>query len=238
MSYGLEYSPVAARAEASERATFIRKTYLHLAAAILMFAALETFLVNLPGVDVFIGTMLLGAGRLSWLIVIGAFMGVSWLANMWARSDTSPGLQYLGLALYVVAQAVVFLPLIYIANAFFADQNIILTAGILTLGIFAGLTTAVFVTRRDFSFMRTYLVVGGWIALGLIVASMLIGFNLGLLFCFAIVALACGYIIYDTSNVMLHYRTNQHVAASLALFASVALLFYYILMILMRTSRR
>jgi FtsH-binding integral membrane protein len=240
MSYGLEYSPIAARAEASERATFIRKTYLHLAGAILIFAALETFLVNLPQAQEIVRTMFFGAGRLSWLIVLGAFIGVSWLANTWARSDTSPALQYLGLTLYVAAEAVIFLPLLYIANSqpVFAEQHVIRSAGILTLTIFAGLTTAVFVTRRDFSYLRTYLVIGGWIALGLIVASIFIGFNLGLIFCFAIVALACGYIVYDTSNIMYHYRTDQHVAASLALFASVALLFYYILMILMRTSRR
>jgi hypothetical protein len=246
MSYGLEYSPAAAQAEASARTAFIRKTYLHVAGAILIFAGLETFLVNLPGVEKYIAMMF--AGQLSWFIVLGAFIGVSWLANSWARSDTSPALQYLGLTLYVVAEAVIFLPLIYIANSvpMFADQHLIRSAGILTLTIFAGLTTAVFVTRRDFSYLRTYLVVGSWVAMGFIIASLFIGIpggqifgiNLGLIFCFAMVALAAGYIVYDTSNIMLHYRTDQHVAASLALFASVALLFYYILMILMRTTRR
>jgi FtsH-binding integral membrane protein len=51
------------------------------------------------------------------------------------------------------------------------------------------------------------------------------------------VALLSGYILYDTSNVMLHYRTTQHVAAALALFASIATLFYYILWILMQMNR-
>ena len=51
----------------------------------------------------------------SWLIVIGLFMGVSYLANMWAHSDTSPGVQYLGLALYTVAEAIILLPLLYLA---------------------------------------------------------------------------------------------------------------------------
>jgi len=239
MSYGLEYSPVAARAEASARTIFIRKTYLHLAGAILIFTALETLLVNLPGVDTFIGTMLFGAGRMSWFIVLIAFMGVSWLANSWARSDTSSGLQYLGLSLYVVAEAVIFLPMIYIANNYFPpEEHVIRTAGILTLAVFAGLTVAVFVTGRDYSYLRTYLSVGSFLALGFIIASMFVGFGWGLIFCFFMVALASGYIVYQTSNIIHHYRTDQYVAASLALFASVALLFWYILQIVMSSRSR
>ncbi len=240
MSYGLEYSPVAARAEVSARTMFIRKTYLHLAGAILIFTALETFLVNLPGVETFIGTMLFGAGRMSWLIVLVAFMGVSWLANSWARSDTSPGLQYLGLTLYVVAEAVIFLPMLYIADRapVFADEHVIRTAGILTLAVFGGLTVAVFISGRDYSYLRTYLAVGSFLALGFIIASMFVGFGWGLIFCFFMVALASGYIVYQTSNIIHHYRTDQHVAASLALFASVALLFWYILQIVMSSRSR
>ena len=97
------------------------------------------------------------------------------------------------------------------------------------------LTAAVFITKRDYSFLSTALCVGGWVALGLIAASLIFGFSLGLLFSFGMVALASGYIIYYTSNVLHHYRTDQHVAAALALFAAVALLFWYILQIVMRS---
>jgi FtsH-binding integral membrane protein len=237
MSYGLEYSPVAARAEASARTIFIRKTYLHLAGAILIFTALETFLVNLPGVEGFVNMMF--ASQWSWLIVLIAFMGVSWLATSWARSDTSPGLQYLGLSLYVVAEAVIFLPMLYIAHTRFPNENVIGTAGILTLAVFAGLTVAVFVTGRDYSYLRTYLTIGSFLAMGFILASILFGgIGFGLIFCFFMVALASGYIVYQTSNIIHHYRTDQYVAASLALFASVALLFWYILQIVMSSRSR
>ena len=60
--------------------------------------------------------------------------------------------------------------------------------------------------------------------------------ELGPIFTYAMIALACGYILYHTSNVLHHYRIGQHVAAALALFASVALLFWYILQLFM--SRR
>src|SRR5205807_9319950 len=53
---------------------------------------------------------------------------------------------------------------------------------------------------------------------------------------FRSVALASGYVIYQTSNVIHQYRTDQHVAAALGLFAAVALLFWYILQILLRSE--
>jgi FtsH-binding integral membrane protein len=180
----------------------------------------------------------LAAHPFSWLIVLLLFWGASWIAQVWARSEVSPGLQYAGLGLFVVVEAVVFLPLMYIAAYYSKDPNVIPIAGILTLAVFCGLTLSVFVTKKDFSFLAPILCVGSFIALGVIVAAIVCGFGLGLLFSFAMVALLSGYILYDTSNVLHHYRTDQHVAAALALFASVATLFYYILRILMILNNR
>ncbi len=235
MSYAMDYVDrrLAAEAAADARAAFIRRTYAHLALAILAFAGLETVLIQAVPADTILQMI---SGRFSWLIVLGAFMGVAWLADSWARSGTSPAMQYFGLGLYVVAEAVIFLPLILVASTVAAD--VIPTAGILTLTVFGGLTLAVFVTRSDFSYLRTILCVGSCIALGVIVASILFGgMGLGLWFSLAMVVLACGFILYDTSNVLHHYRTDQHVAAALALFASVALLFWYILRILLASRR-
>ena len=97
---------------------------------------------------------------------------------------------------------------------------------------------SVFLTKKDYSSLYPILSVGGLVALGFIVASIMFGFTLGLFFCFAMVALASGYIIYQTSNVLHRFRTDQHVAAALALFAAVALLFWYILRIFLMSSRR
>ncbi len=234
MSYGYDYS-VAARAASSDRAAFIRRTYAHLAGAILAFIGLEALLLNVLTKEQQ-DTIFRLMGGYGWLVVMLAFMGASWLAQTWAQSDSSPGMQYMGLGLYVVAEAVIFLPLLIIADRFMPQA--IPTAGILTLGVFGGLTLAVFVTKKDYSPLRPILCVGSLIALGVIVAACLIGFNLGLIFSFVMVALMSGYILYYTSQVMLHYRTDQHVAAALALFAAVATLFWYILRIVMAVSSR
>jgi FtsH-binding integral membrane protein len=234
------WGDVAARAETTERATFIKKTYLHLLAAVLAFCALEAVYFETGVVETMFNTMVGGGNsRGSWLIVIVLFMGVAWLANYWAMSAASVGLQYAGLALYVVAESVIFAPMLFIASSpQFGGHDVIPTAGLITLVMFTGLTVAVFVTGHDFSFLRTALIIGGFAAMGFILCGMLFGFQTGNIFTVAMIVLASGYILYDTSNVMLHYRIGQHVAASLALFASVALLFWYVLRLVMSLQRR
>ncbi len=236
MQYELQY-PYAAQAEASERATFIRRTYAHLAGAVLAFAGLEAVLLNTVDHAAVLRLML--GGRFSWLLIMLAFMGAGWIARTFAYSRSSLGVQYFGLGLYVVVWSVMFLPLMILANDYFQGQNIIPTAGILTLAVFGGLTLSVLLTRKDYSFLAPVLSVGSMIALGVIVAACLFqGLSLGLFFCFAMVALISGYTLYYTSRVLLHYHTDQYVGAALELFACVATLLWYILQILMSLDRR
>jgi FtsH-binding integral membrane protein len=234
-AYEVAYPVSAIQAMPYERAAFIRRTYAHLAGAILAFIALEAALLQVATPERVWGV--LRAMPYSWLLVLGLFMVGGWVAQWWASSSTSRALQYAGLGLYVVLEALIFLPLLSIAAYKFGPE-VIPTAAILTLAVFGGLTLAVFVTRKDFSFLGPVLTVGALIALGVIVAGILFGFTLGLFFSFAMVALMSGYILYYTSQVMLHYRTDQHVAAALALFACIATLFWYILQIVMALSNR
>jgi FtsH-binding integral membrane protein len=224
----------AAHAPADARASFIMQTYLHLVGAIGVFVAIEAALLQLTSAERIVGTMLSGY---NWLIVLGAFMVVSWLAHKWATSAVSLPMQYAGLALYVVAEAVIFLPLLYVASNY-GGENVIPAAGLVTGLLFGGLTLIVFVTRKDFSFLRGILLFGGLAALALIVAGMIFNFEMGTFFVVAMIALACGHVLYDTSNVLHHYRIGQHVAAALSLFASVALLFWYVLRLLMALNSR
>jgi FtsH-binding integral membrane protein len=231
--YASPMGPFAAMAAADERSSFITKTYLHLTGAIALFVALETVILSTPGVENLMAMMF--ATRYSWLIVMGLFMLVSYIANNWATSATSIGIQYVGLALYVVAEAVIFSPMLYIATKVPKFEGVVTSAAIATLGLFAVLTAVVFITRKDFSFLRGILMFGGFAAMGFIAVAILFNFQIGPIFTYAMIAFACGYILYDTSNVLHHYRIGQHVAASLALFASVALLFWYILQLFLRS---
>ena len=212
-------------AVASERAAFIRRTYAHLFAAVCAFACLAGFFVNTE----FIRDAMLHLMGISWLLVLGGFMVVSWIASSMAHSGASRTTQYLGLILYSAAQALIFTPLLAYAVIRTGDASIIMQAGATTLLIFGGLTAVVMFTGADFSFLRTALWLGAIAAFGLIIVATFTGFSLGLWFIVGMVVLMCGYILYDTSNVLHHFRTDQHVAAALALFASLATLFWYVL---------
>jgi FtsH-binding integral membrane protein len=230
---------------AAHRVRFIRLTYLHLLGAVLVFAGLlyllmknETLYMNvsIPFINFALG------GRWNWGVVLAAFMAVSWVADYWASHARSRGMQYVGLGIYVVAEALIFVPLLAIVAVKTAailakgggNPNILRDSAFVTLAIFGALTTSVFFSKKDFSFLRSGLVVGSSAALMLIVLSLAFGFNLGLVFSIAMVVLAAGYILYQTSQILAHYNPEQYVAASLALFSSVALMFWYIIRIFLR----
>jgi FtsH-binding integral membrane protein len=142
-------------------------------------------------------------------------------------------MQYAGLGVYVVAEAILFLPLLYIATHFTNDPYLVASAGLMTLVVFGGLSAVVFLTKADFSFLRYALWIGGFAAMGLIVASFFLPISLGFWFSAAMIVFAAGSILYNTSNIMHHYNTNQHVAASLALFSSITLMLWYVIQLFM-----
>jgi FtsH-binding integral membrane protein len=232
----------------SERAAFIRRTYAHLAGAILAFVAIEALIFgvirpSIEGFDQMFFGLLFGS-PLSALIVMFAFIGISYLANYWAFNGGSPALQYAGLSLYVVAEAIIFVPLLYMAIFYTnrleggaPDFTLVGQAGILTMCLFAGLTSVVFFTGKDFTFLGPILAIAFAVAFGFIMCALIFGFSLGLWFSLAMIVLAGGSILYNTSNVLHRFRMDQHVAAALSLFASVALLFYYVLLALIQSRR-
>ncbi len=215
-----------------EKASFYKKTYLHVALAIVAFIFVETLLLKIvPAETVY---MMIGQ-RYSWLLVLGVFWLASFLASKWSMAQ-SRSTQYLGLAFYILLQAVIFLPMMYIAMAYTDGGEVVFQAATLTVAMFAGISAVAFTSKKDFSFLRNVITIGGFIALGLIVAGMIFGFDLGLWFSVGMVILASATILYQTSKLKDAYTTDQYVGASLQLFASIMLLFWYILRILM--SRR
>jgi FtsH-binding integral membrane protein len=213
------------------RSVFITRVYIHLLAALIGFTVLEMVYFE-TGLARSITTFVAGT---SWLLVLGAFMVVGWLASRTAHTAASLGAQYGALAAYVVAESLIFVPMLYIANQMAA--GVIQSAATVTLLGAAGLTAVALVTRRDFSFLRGIVIWGGIVALVAIVASLLFGFAMGTWFSVAMIGFAGAAVLYDTSNVMHHYSQDRYVAASLALFASIALMFWYVLRLFMSRER-
>ena len=213
--------------DTATRAEFISKTYNHLMAAIVGFTLFEVWLFT-SGLAEPIAQALLGG---SWLLVLGAFMVVSWGATRVAQTSNNIGSQYAALAAFVVFEGIIFVPMLYIANTSF--PGVIENAAFVTLAGFAGLTAVAFVTRKDFSFLRSTIMFGGVIAMVGVVSAILFGFELGTWFSVAMVGLAGAAILYDTSNILRNYPEDRYVGAALQLFASVALMFWYVLRIFM-----
>ena len=224
----MQYAPPIAQAEEKIRMNFIKKTYLHVAFAILGFTLIE-FILFKTGIAHIITKFIV---QVSWLLVLGLFMGISWVADRLARKpNASLGMQYSGLILYTVAEAFIFTPMLYMATSYLNDPSILQNAAYLTMAMFCGLSAFAFYSGTDFSFLRGVLITGGFVALGVIIIGSIFGFTLGLWFSMAMIIFACGSILFDTSNIIHYYQENQYVAASISLFASVALLFWYILQI-------
>lgn len=215
-------------ASEQQKAAFYRKTYLHVALAILAFIVVEAALLMFAG-DYIVS--LLTSGKMVWLLVIGGMWLGSFLANKWTMSQ-SRAVQYGGLAFYVLLEAIIFSPMIMMA-IFYAGGDILLQAALITLTLFIGLTGVALTSKRDFSFLRGIIIIGGFVSLGLIVAGMLFGFNLGLWFSVGMVFLAGASILYQTNQLKNIYTTDQYVGASLQLFSSIMLMFWYVLRILM-----
>jgi FtsH-binding integral membrane protein len=221
------YGRQAVGMSADSREKFIVRTYNHLFGAIVLFALIEIGLF-MSGLALPIAQALLGT---SWLLVMGGFIVVSWMASRVAHTSGSRGKQYAALGAFVVAEALIFVPLLYMANEY--APGAIQSAGMVTMAGFAALTGIAFYTRKDFSFLGGLLKWGMALALVAIVAGVIFGFHLGTWFSVGMVGLAGAAILYDTSNILRKFPEDRYVGAALQLFSSVALMFWYVLSIFM-----
>ncbi len=229
----------------SARLVFIRKTYVHLLGAIVLFAGLEYLLMTNAALLRLISVPFVNfalAGRWQWGVVLAAFVVVSAIATFFSTHVKSKPVQYFGLGLYVVAEAVMFVPLLaiveYYSRSIIArgggDPHIIRDAAFVTLGIFGSLTAVVLLMKKDFTFLAPALAIAGAAATMLVILSLVFGFNLGIVFSVAMVVLCAGYILFQTSQILAHRDPSEHVGAALELFSSIALMFWYVIRIFLR----
>ncbi|MEX2495351.1 MAG: Bax inhibitor-1 family protein [Woeseia sp.] len=226
MNEKVNYLGPVSEASVENRSDFIWKCYAHVVGAIVAFAAIEVYFFQ-SGIAAAIAEPMFN----NWLLVLGAFMLTSWGASHVAHRVQSKNMQYAALAGFVFVEALIFAPLLYVANAT-APGVIDSAAGVTLLGS-AGLIATAMITRKDFSFLRGLLVWGGILAMIGIVASLIFSFSLGTWFSVGMIGFAGAAVLYDTSNIMHHYPADKYVAASMALFASIALMFWYILRLFM-----
>lgn len=218
-------SPVASLG-VEDRSAFIWRCYAHVVGAIVAFAAIEVYLFQ-SGIAARIAMPMLN----NWWMVLGAFIIAGWGASHVAHRVESTQAQYAAFAAFIVVEALIFAPMLFIAAAM-SPEIIDSAVGVTIMGS-VGLIAVAMITRKDFSFLRGLLIWGGILALVGIFASLIFGFQMGTWFSVAMIGFAGAAVLYDTSNIMHHYPADKHVAASMALFASIALMFWYILRLFM-----
>ncbi len=211
----------AAQADVGERMSFVRKVYA-------LFFAATLFAVGGVGLGLSYRPLLVFAFEhpfIMFFVMIGGVMGAQAVRHV-------RGLNLLALFAFTALTGVVISPLIAVYTQL--NPASILQAGLMTVGIFGGLTAYVFISKRDFSFMR------GMVTVGLIVvvlASLLNIFIVGSsAFSFAIsvavLLLFSGFVLYDTSNIIRRYPTNEYVAGALSLYLDAFNIFLALLNIL------
>jgi len=223
---GFAQPQAVATAPPAVKAEFMRKVYFHIAGALALFLVLEGILQAMPFAERMVDAM-----NNIWLIVIIGMSVVGWIASKWTLPGLPLSQQYLGLGLYTLGQAIIFMPIVAYIR-FYEDDSVLVTGGLITLGLVVGLSLIAIDPRTNFSILRGALFIGFPVSLGLIIASMLFGFGLGTWFTMVMIVLASGSILYQTDQMMKRSRTDAYVSAALGLFASIMLLLWYVLRLL------
>ena len=237
---GMESNPfIVADAPAADRAAFFRRTYGLVAIGFAAFAALlAIFFVGFDqrsgiafAVFAGLGSMISSLGGWSILLVMLAFWGATTVAQSLAFNRASRGTQYAGLGLYVILEALIFIPLIgyVILSTKGNASTVLLPAGIVTAGMIAGLTALVFMTNLDFSFLKVAIVLGSFAAIAIVIVAAIAGLSLGAWFSIAMIVLMATVILYQTNEIKNTLETDQHVAAAFILFSSFVTLLFYVI---------
>jgi FtsH-binding integral membrane protein len=233
MSYTMDqtanqsFGAVANESQSTQK-SFLIKTYSHLVLGIMIFAATIFTTVNTP---VLLSTALsLWRLPLAGLVIMAILIATSFVASWLANNSQNVALHYVGLLIYGVMEGFITVPLVFAFLVKGAAGIVALTnASILTVVIFLALTLVVMVTKPNLGFLGKFLAFGSIVAFGLVIFSALFVLNLGIWFTAAMITLVCGYILYETSQMLHNYNSKQYVACALSLLASITNLFWYIL---------
>ncbi len=218
-------------ADEDTRAQFITRVYQHIGLAVVVFIVFEYLLFTF-GIAERMENIFFGGSGFAWIGLLLAVGLGSTIASQTAHNLNSKGLQYAGLFGEAALQAIIFAPFLF--YIFQSDQDAKGTIGwsaVITLLGFGVLSIVAYTSRKDFSFLRPFIMWASIAAFVLIGGSLFLGFNLGMLFSVAMVALAGAMILYKTQQIVREYPSHAYVGASVALFASLMLMFWYVLRI-------
>jgi FtsH-binding integral membrane protein len=218
--WGSLQAQTAAQASISERIGFIRKVYA------IFFVGILFAIGGVALGFVFPPLMLAVAQHpfIALILMMGGVIGAQAVRHV-------PGVNLLAFFGFTTLTGAIISPLMYLVSL--TNPNSILQAGILTVGIFGGLTAYVFISKRDFSFMRGMVTTGLIVIilaglLNIFLASSALGFAVAA----AALLLFSGFVLYDTSNIIRRYPTNEYIAGAMSLYLDAFNIFLALIRIL------
>lgn len=211
------YRVAAIDAPVSERMAFLKKVYGLLAVSV--FTAVVASVMTLSN-ELFLQTV-----RTNYFVFIILEFAVLFFV-FWARKKETMGL--VALFAFTILTGITISPMV------FAFKHVAIQAMTLTTLTFAGLSGYVAVTKKDFSFLSGILVTGLIVLIvgGLLNMLFFRSFDMAYLSSIFGVFLFSGFILYDTSNILRKYPTDEYISATLALYLDVLNLFQYLLFLL------
>jgi modulator of FtsH protease len=211
----------AAEATLAERMGFIRKVYaLFFAGILFAVGGVWLGLTNPEAVMV----PIINHPYITLFVMLGAVVATQAVRHV-------RGVNLLALFAFTTLTGAIISPLIALLARI--NPASITQAGLMTVGIFGGLTAYVFISKRDFSFMRGMLMTG---LIVVVLAAVLNIFFASSAFSFGISAVALllfsGFVLYDTSNIIRRYPTNEYIAGALSLYLDAFNIFLALLNLL------
>jgi FtsH-binding integral membrane protein len=226
MQYGVPYSSgYVAYASADVRADFIRRVYNLFFVSLLVTVGVGWYCTQpsvLPAVTAMFP-----------ILIIGEFVCI--IALMFARKtgNVSIGLLYL----FAAIQGAIFGPVLMMANR--VAPGVPAQAAVLTVATFGGLSLYAIQSRKDFSYLGGMLFAG---LIALVVAGFVMFFVhmplMSMIYSVVGILIFSGYVLYDTSNIMLRLTPDQAVVGAISLYLDLINLFWMILNLLMELNRR
>ena len=223
MNYKFEGTALAGRSGVEDRVAFLRSVYLWLMGGFIV-AGLGA--VTAPFLFRPIAAI---TGRFFFYILLfGQFGALIWAQAVSRRQSQNK----IAFGAYTYLSGAI-AGLFALAIAAQAGLGVVIAAFGMTVGAFLSLTLTAFVTRRDFSFLRSFVLVGFVIA----IIGSIVGFFMHLptlsLLVSVIVVLACSAkILWDTSAMLRTSDYGNPAGFALSLFISLYLIFIHLLNLL------
>ena len=169
--------------------------------------------------------MNIGARPVNWLLMLAIFIGMPFIINRFRNSLWGLVLTFVFTAFmgYVIG------PILNLYLSLSHGPQIVTMAFGTTAAVFIGLSAYTFATKKDFSYMRSFLFTGLIVLLVAIIANIFLMIPLlSLTISSVAVIIMSGLILYDTSR-MIHGGETNYIMMTVSLYANIYVLFVHLL---------